>query len=243
MLNFRRAINPMVVTVLLYQSVGLAALRGESDTTVVPHDRPAPGQPAIQQHPTFRTGGSALASSSALSSDDESNSEAIRYRNWLRLTAGGGNDAKVGSLARGFSTPQPLSAQAGETDWRNVLRLPLGSSLLIKQRDGAVKGRIVSVTDDGLSMARGKAVVTVSRPQVRQFWLLGESKAGKGAFWGVLIGGIGGAVLYGSICRPAEIDCRVAVPLGGLLFSGIGAGIGAAVGAGMRERTMIYSVP
>lgn len=51
-------------------------------------------------------------------------------------------------------------ASTAETDWSAVQRLPVGSLLLIEQSDGIrVKGRLVAVADDALSVRRGKDVV------------------------------------------------------------------------------------
>jgi len=90
---------------------------------------------------------------------------------------------------------QPQAA-ADETGWSNLQQLPQGASLLIERSDGTrVKGRLISVADDALSVRKHKAVVGVARPEVGRIWLLGKSKARKGALRGAVVGGVAGAVL------------------------------------------------
>ncbi len=82
-------------------------------------------------------------------------------------------------------------ASAAETDWNNLQRLSLAARLLIERSDGTrVKGRLISVAEDALSVRKRKAVVGVARAQVRRVWLLGETKMGKGAIIGALVGGV-----------------------------------------------------
>ncbi len=82
-------------------------------------------------------------------------------------------------------------ASAAETDWNNLQRLSLAARLLIERSDGTrVKGRLISVADDALSVRKNKRVVGVARAQVSRIWLFGETKTGKGAMIGALVGGL-----------------------------------------------------
>ncbi|MFQ5663781.1 MAG: hypothetical protein ACE5HL_08115 [Terriglobia bacterium] len=130
---------------------------------------------------------------------------------------------------------------AGETDWNNLERLPIGTLLIIEQTDGKrVKGHLMSVATDALSVHRGKAVVGVPRSGVSRVWLLGDNKLGTGA----LVGVVAGAIFGFSLCaRTADGETGVCAAIWMPLFSGAGAGIGAAIGANVRERTLIYRAP
>ncbi len=162
--------------------------------------------------------------------------------------------------ASSFSHAQEVAAPAGEraappqvsvaeTDWSNLQRLSLAALLLIERSDGTrVKGRLISVAGDALSVRKHKAVVGVTRPEVSRIWLLGKSKARKGALIGALVGGAAGAVLGAALARSYESgESNRILILFGLVLGGAGAGVGAAagagVGAGFRERALIYRAP
>jgi hypothetical protein len=132
---------------------------------------------------------------------------------------------------------------SAETDWNNLQRLSLAARLLIERIDGTrVKGRLISVADDALSVGKGKRVVGVARAQVSRIWLFGETKTGKGAAIGALVGGISWpithAFVFPSERAPAAHDILLT-----LLLAGAGSGIGAAVGANVRERILVYRAP
>jgi hypothetical protein len=137
----------------------------------------------------------------------------------------------------------PPQASAAETDWNNLQRLSLAARLLIERSDGTrVKGRLISVAEDALSVRKGKRVVGVARAQVSRIWLFGETKTGKGAAIGALVGGISWpithAFVFPSERAPAAHDILLT-----LLLAGAGSGIGAAVGANVRERILVYRAP
>ncbi len=82
-------------------------------------------------------------------------------------------------------------ASAVESDWNNLQRLSIAARLLIERSDGTrVKGRLISVAEDALSVRKGKGVVGVARAQVSRIWLFAETKTGKGAAIGALVGGL-----------------------------------------------------
>ena len=137
---------------------------------------------------------------------------------------------------------EPQSS-AAETDWNNLQRLPFVALLLIERSDGTrVKGRLISVAEDALSVRKGKRVVGVARAQVSRIWLFGETKTGKGAVIGALVGGLSWPITHAFVFprerAPAAHDILLT-----LLLTGAGSGIGAAVGANVRERILVYRAP
>ncbi|MEE8239934.1 MAG: hypothetical protein V3R16_01585 [Nitrospirales bacterium] len=134
-------------------------------------------------------------------------------------------------------------ASAAETDWNNLQRLSLAARLLIERSDGTrVKGRLISVAEDALSVRKNKRVVGVARAQVSRIWLFGETKTGKGAMIGALVGGVSWPITHAFVF-PTERAPRAHDILPTLLFAGAGSGIGAAVGASVRERILVYRAP
>ncbi len=134
-------------------------------------------------------------------------------------------------------------ASAAETDWNNLQRLSLAARLLIERSDGTrVKGRLISVAEDALSVRKGKRVVGVTRPHVSRVWLFGETKTGKGAMIGALVGGLSWPIIHAFVF-PSERAPAAHDILPTLLFAGAGSGIGAAVGANVRERILVYRAP
>jgi len=146
---------------------------------------------------------------------------------------------------------EPQASQAAgqvipptDTDWNNLQRLPLGALLLVERTDGTqVKGRLVGLAEDALSMRYGRGdyeVLGVARASVRRIWLFGERKTAEGALAGAVVGGIIGAGLGAGLCDDERGWC---IALYTPMFAGMWAGIGAALGATIRERTLIYRAP
>ncbi len=132
---------------------------------------------------------------------------------------------------------------SAETDWNNLQRLPFVALLLIERSDGTrVKGRLISVADDALSVGKGKRVVGVARPRVSRIWLFGETKTGKGAAIGALVGGLSWPIIHAFVFPTARAPAAHDI-LPTLLFAGAGSGIGAAIGASVRERILVYRAP
>ena len=137
---------------------------------------------------------------------------------------------------------EPQSS-AAETDWNNLQRLPFVALLLIERSDGTrVKGRLISVAEDALSVGKGKRVVGVARARVSRVWLFGETKTGKGAMIGALVGGISWPITHAFVFPSERAPAAHAILLT-LLLAGAGSGIGAAVGANVRERILVYRAP
>ena len=134
-------------------------------------------------------------------------------------------------------------ASAAETDWNNLQRLSFAARLLIERSDGTrVKGRLISVAEDAISVRENKRVVGVARAQVSRIWLFGETKMGKGAMIGALVGGVSWPIIHAFV-YPTERAPGAHDILPTLLFAGAGSGIGAAVGANARERILVYHAP
>lgn len=134
-------------------------------------------------------------------------------------------------------------ASAAETDWNNLQRLSLAARLLIERSDGTrVKGRLISVAEDALSVRKNKRVVGVARAQVSRIWLFGETKTGKGAMIGAVVGGLFWPIIH-AFAYPTERAPGAHDILPTLLFAGAGSGIGAAIGANARERILVYRAP
>lgn len=132
---------------------------------------------------------------------------------------------------------------SAETDWNNLQRLPFVALLLIERSDGTrVKGRLISVAEDALSVRKNKRVVGVARAQVSRVWLFGETKMGKGAIIGALVGGVSWPIIH-AFAYPTERAPAAHDILPILLLAGAGSGIGAAVGANARERILVYRAP
>ncbi len=143
----------------------------------------------------------------------------------------------------GLWAAQPQSLPSGESDWNNLQRLPFVALLLIERSDGTrVKGRLISVAEDALSVRKGKRVVGVARAQVSRIWLFGETKTGKGALIGALVGGLSWPIIHAFVF-PSERAPAAHDILPTLLFVGAGSGIGAAIGANARERILVYRAP
>jgi hypothetical protein len=132
---------------------------------------------------------------------------------------------------------------SAETDWNNLQRLPFVALLLIERSDGTrVKGRLISVAEDALSVGKGKRVVGVARAQVSRIWLFAETKTGKGAVIGALVGGLSWPIIHAFVFPRERVPAAHDI-LPTLLFAGAGSGIGAAVGANVRERILVYRAP
>jgi hypothetical protein len=137
----------------------------------------------------------------------------------------------------------PPQGSAAETDWNNLQRLSLAARLLIERSDGTrVKGRLISVAEDALSVRKGKRVVGVARAHVSRVWLFAETKTGKGAVIGALVGGLSWPIIHAFVFPSARAPAAHDILLT-LLFAGAGSGIGAAVGANVRERILVYRAP
>ncbi len=134
-------------------------------------------------------------------------------------------------------------ASAAETDWNNLQRLPFGTLLLIEQTDEKwIRGGLVAVASDALSLGRRKRVRGIARSRVRRIWLLGGKQVGEGALIGTLVGGVLGVLIARPPCARSGEGAGCVFSFG-MVLAGVGTGIGAAIGAGVRERILVYRAP
>ncbi len=134
--------------------------------------------------------------------------------------------------------------------WAGVQKVPPEEKLLVKLKDGnKVKGTLSSVSDAGLTLARGNRTTDVKRENVLQVyrWVRKsrESATRWGAISGALIGGVLGLALYGADAGPFYGENEsVGALFGSVAGTGaIGAGVGGTSGyvLGRRKaRVLIY---
>lgn len=126
-------------------------------------------------------------------------------------------------------------AQTNHNDWGNVMRLSLGSTIIVKTKKGAkFAGELTQVTDDSLSL-----IVNVSRTVTQVIDLrrdeIREVQRRKSRTVGTIVGGAIGAgigLALGGIADSrsrSKEDPGLATSLGGLLGGLFGAVVGTAV--------------
>lgn len=144
-----------------------------------------------------------------------------------------------------LGTPADSLAQATDPVatgmWAGVEKVPPGEKLIVKLKDGKqLKGRLVSVSDTGLTLSRKNKTMDLHREKVQQIFRLMPKSAGKAILIGVGVGLAAAAAITGGVCE-GNGDCWA---LGmGLYFGGPGAAIGAFAGWGIgsgKERVLIY---
>lgn len=135
--------------------------------------------------------------------------------------------------------------------WTGVKKVPPGEELIVKLKDGKeVKGTLSSISDTGLTLARGNRTTGLKRENVLQVYRLGRKTRGSATRWGAiggaLLGVVLGLVMYGADAGPFyDLENEsVGALFGTMAVTGsIGAGVGAASGyaLGSREaRVLIY---
>ena len=127
--------------------------------------------------------------------------------------------------------------------WAGVEKVPPGDKLLVKLKDGKkVKGRLVSVSDTGLSLSRRNKTMDVDRERVQQIFRLMPKSAEKATLIGA---GVGLAIATGLIANECNSTFNKGRcwGLGMLIYGGptvaAGAFVGWRVGHG-KERVLIY---
>jgi len=111
-----------------------------------------------------------------------------------------------------------------------------------RQTQSTLIGALLSVSSDTLTMiTTGPDTVAVARSTIRRVDVAvgTKSQAGKGAVTGLLIGGLGGALLGVASSGSDDGDFLDAGPAewavsGAVFFGAIGAGVGALIGSGHR---------
>lgn len=117
-----------------------------------------------------------------------------------------------------------------------------GETVSVIDRAGAaVKGRVVKITDDAITLSVRGQTHTVNGSDVR--WITRRrAHAGRGALLGLSAGAAVGFFTYvhGRDCETCGADTGFAFVLGAM-FGGIGGGIGAGVGAAIHSEEMLYA--
>lgn len=117
-----------------------------------------------------------------------------------------------------------------------------GETVSVIDRAGsAVKGRVVKITDDAITLSVHGQTHTVNGSDVG--WITRRrAHAGRGALLGLSVGAALGFFTYvqGSDCETCGADTGFAFVLGAM-FGGIGGGIGAGVGAAIHSEEMLYA--
>lgn len=148
-----------------------------------------------------------------------------------------------------LAVQQPITLARSQTmpatgTWEAVKAVAPGEKLEVKLKSGkTVKGALMSASDVGLSLARGRDTISVNRDEVRQVYrLIAKSSATP-----ILIGaGVGAAIGAGGTAASAVTDDREGVRARATLLPLVGAGVGALVGLAFgsrQKRTLIYESP
>lgn len=118
-----------------------------------------------------------------------------------------------------------------------------GETVSVIDRAGAtVKGRVVKITDDAITLSVHGQTHTVNGSDVG--WITRRrAHAGRGALLGLSVGAAVGLFTYlhgRDYCETCGADTGFAFVLGAM-FGGIGGGIGAGVGAAIHSEEMLYA--
>jgi hypothetical protein len=148
-----------------------------------------------------------------------------------------------------LAKPQVAFAQAPPApiigSWEGLKSIPPGDEVRVRLRNGqTLKGRLISVSDTALTLARGDIITDVTRGdalRVHRVILKSAKRAtliglGIGAGVGGLGGGVAAATASGS-GEPGEYGLAV------LIYGMIGAGVGALMGyivGSRKHRALIY---
>jgi len=152
-------------------------------------------------------------------------------------------------LALAFALAQgcPASAQTRARtldDWSAVQTLSPGQKIVVRTKDGdRLSGSFDSANDLLINFTDGKRKVSLTRESVRLVQLDRGNSRGKGALFGMLIGGAAGFAVGSALYFPFRDDMVGAtVPVSAALGAAIGAGVGTATGKGNKNET-VYEAP
>jgi hypothetical protein len=117
-----------------------------------------------------------------------------------------------------------------------------GETISVIDRAGAVvKGRVVTITDDAITLSVHGQTRTVNGSDVG--WITRRrAHAGRGALLGLSVGAALGLFTFvqGRDCETCGADTGFAC-VRGAMFGGLGGGIGAGVGAAVHSEEMLYA--
>jgi hypothetical protein len=168
--------------------------------------------------------------------------QSIRSRTNLPLTA-----LVLFSFVLPLSASVPKDTAAATTNWDNLNQLLVGDKILIKKTNGEkIKGRFAALSDEAISVLRGKKEVGVRKPEVSRVWLQTGDRKG----WGAIIGAAAAApVPLVWVYKATASGPVLTGEDSGLLYlamagaGAIGAGVGALVGSRIKKHTLIYKAP
>jgi len=134
-------------------------------------------------------------------------------------------------------TPAPIRGS-----WEGLKAVPPGDEVAVGLRNGQkLKGRLISVSDTGLTLAQGNNTTDVSRGDALRVHRVVSKSAKRAALIGLGIGagvGLGGSAIYAhSGGRGGEADLWALVA--GVAGAGAGALIGYIMG-GRKQKTLVY---
>ena len=145
------------------------------------------------------------------------------------------------------ATPQVMFGQITPTpitgSWNGLKAIPPGDELAVVLRNGqTIKGRLTSVSDTALTIARGKQTTNASRDDVLRIHRVISKSAARATLIGLAIGaGIGGVAGGVSDARGGGESGEYG--LGVLIVGTVGAGVGAVAGyiiGSRRHRALVY---
>lgn len=146
----------------------------------------------------------------------------------------------VGMLALSPSSVA-LAQQSGQNEWGTILRVPVGTDLVIETKAGeTIKGKLMDVKDSTLMLSRKDQSTAVELTQVQKAYQLVGRTRKKSTAIGAAAGGLAGLGIGLGVYLPDSNDIVGAVVPGlAIIGAGIGAAIGAATGKG-RKKILIY---
>ena len=134
-------------------------------------------------------------------------------------------------------TPAPIRGS-----WEGLKAVPPGDEVAVGLRNGQkLKGRLISVSDTGLTLAQGNNTTDVSRGDALRVHRVVSKSAKRAALIGLGIGA--GVGLIGSVAAAKSGGGEGDADLGALIVGAIGAGAGALIGyivGSRKHRTLIY---
>jgi hypothetical protein len=148
-----------------------------------------------------------------------------------------------------LAKPQAAFAQSQPApiigSWEGLKAIPPGDEVRVGLRNGQkLKGRLISISDTALTLARGDITTDVTRGDALRVHRVITKSAKKATLIGLGIGaGVGGIGSGAAVASASGSGEAGEYGLVVLIYAAIGAGVGALIGyiAGSRKhRTLIY---
>ena len=146
-------------------------------------------------------------------------------------------------LPSGMLAAQNTAATTG--DWSSLKAVATGSKLSVKLRNGrTVEGRLISVSDDGLTLSIKNSAQDLKRQDVLSVYEFTKKSATKATLIGMGVGAGAGAGIgaVGAASDDSDFDKIDHAVTAGLavIGAGVGAVIGYLVGRGSSKRVLVY---